>query len=156
MKEHKIIENKFTWISPSSRESIFGGAVQPRKPELRIPILWLVRDGGELYLVNLSAESLDVVSTASGGFQTVDDDVASITSNNGYTYKNVKPDFAVKIEEYDGYYDLDYVLQVVLTIQSKNLGTIEILSSPEKGGVEETVLLWDNGEAGKNVSINKV
>jgi hypothetical protein len=114
----------------------------------------LVRDGGELYLVNSSVETLDEVSAESGGFQTVDDDVVSITSNDGYTYKNVKPNFAVKIEEYDGYNDLDYILQVVVTIQSTNLGTIEILTLPAKGGVGETVILWDNGEAGENVSIS--
>lgn len=154
MKEHKMVDNKFIWEEPSSRKSIFGGTVHSRKTELRSPVLWLARDGGELYLVNSSTETLDVVSADSGGFQTVDDDVVSITSNDGYTYKNVKPSFAIKIEEYDEYYDLDYILQVVVTIQSKNLGTIEILTLPAKGGVGETVILWDNGEAGKNVSIS--
>ena len=156
MKEHKIIENKFIWVPVDKRTSRFGGPMPPRKPENRHPILWLAREGNELYLVNSSEDTLDFVVAATGGFQTVDDDVVmTVTSENNYEYKNVKPNCAVKVEEYDGFYDLDFVLQVLLRIQSKNIGCIEIRSPATKGGAGETVLLWNTNENGKYVSINK-
>ena len=46
---------------------------------------------------------------------------------------------------------LDLILFVTITIKSKDLGCINITPCGEKGGVRETVLLWDNGEKGKNV-----
>ncbi|ABM04205.1 hypothetical protein Ping_2476 [Psychromonas ingrahamii 37] len=152
---HKVIENSFKWVPLDKRKSKFGGPMTPRKAELRNPLLWLAREGKELYLVNSSAEIIDFVGAGTGGFQTVDDDCISVSSKKKYKYeyKNVKLNDAVKVEEFDGFYDLDYVLQVSLRIQSKNLGNIEILTSPKKGGIGETVLLWDTMENGNHVSI---
>ena len=155
MKEHKVIENKFKWISLDKRVSRYGGNMPPRKPEIRSSVLWLARDGNEVYLVNLSNEVLDLVVADCGGFITADDDVGTITSPDNYEYKNVKPNDAVKVEEYDGYYDLDYVLMVSLEVKSKTIGSIEVFTPAKKGGVYEMVLLWDNGDAGKNVRIRK-
>lgn len=70
--------------------------------------------------------------------------------------ENVKPNDAVKVEEFDGFYDLDYVLQVSIQVRSKNLGNIEIFSPSKKGGIGETVLLWDTMEYGNHVSIKKL
>ena len=156
MKEHKTIKNGFPWIPLDKRISLFGGAMPPRKPETRRPILWLARDENEVYLVNNSQEALDFVIADSGGFQTVDDDdVETVKNKEPYKYIDVNPSDAVKVEEYDGYYDLDYVLQIYLKVQSPILGCIEVASPAEKGGIGETVLLWDSGEAGKYVSIHK-
>lgn len=151
MKEHKVIENKFTWIPLDKR----GSSMPPRKPETRKPVLWLARDGDELYFVNASEEVIESVVVSTGGFQTVDDDML-ISESQEYEYNNLRPNAAVKVDEYDGFYDLDYVLQVCLRVKSKNLGCLEILSPAKKGGVGETVLLWDTGESGKNVSIKQV
>ena len=79
----------------------------------------------------------------------------TVASNDQYEYKNVRPNSAVKVGEYDGFYDLDYVLQVSLKIQSKSLGCVDVLSPAKKGGVEETVLLWDSNEVGKGVYIEQ-
>ncbi len=152
--EHKIIENEFKWVPLDKRQSRFGGPSLYRKPEKRYPLLWLARKGGELYLVNSSKDSLDFVISSSGGFATEDDDVLTFKGHK-YEYKNVKPNDAVKVEEFDGFYDLDLVLQVDLKIQSKSIGCITIQSPPEKGGVGEIVLLWDTFENGKNVIINR-
>jgi hypothetical protein len=155
MKENKVIDGGFEWIPPDKRTSRFGGTVPPRKPDTRLPVLWLARDGGELYLVNSSQDTLDFVIADSGGFQTVDDGVSMASAEKGYEYRDLKPNEAAKVEEYDGYYDLDYLLQVSLRVQSKSLGCLEIRSPPEKGGIGETVLLWDNGEVGKYVFLEK-
>lgn len=66
-KHHKVIENSFKWIPFDKRKSRFGGLVSPRKAELRHPILWLAREGNELYLVNASEEMLDFVGADTGG-----------------------------------------------------------------------------------------
>ena len=156
MKEHKILEHQIEWKPPDQRISKFGGgSLPPRKPETRKPVLWLARSGDELYLVNSSEDILDFVLASSVGFQTLDNSVMTISDNQGYKYLNVKPNVAVKIEEYDGFYDLDYVLGIYIKVKSKFFGCMEISPSPEKGGLEETVLLWDNGECGKHVTITK-
>jgi hypothetical protein len=156
MKDHKSIENEFTWVPLDKRKSIFGGSVPPRKSEIRKPLLWLAQKNNELYLVNFSGGLLDSVVADSGGFQTVDDDVMVVSNNEQYEYLNVKPNTAIKIEEYDGFYDLDYILQVCIRVKSIKLGSLDIQGPPEKGGAGETVLLWDTGESGKFVSINKI
>ncbi|WP_413699270.1 hypothetical protein ACLKMH_17470 [Psychromonas sp. KJ10-10] len=92
----------------------------PREAELRNPLLWLVRKGKELYLINSSGETLDLVIAETGGCQTVDDDCSTVTTSNKFEYSNIKPNDAVKVEEFDGFYDLDYLLQVSMRIQSKN------------------------------------
>lgn len=155
MKEPKAIKNGFKWVPLDKRKSRFGGKVSPRKPEKRVPILWLARNGGELYLVNASKEILKSLTAESGGFQTIDDDAITVSSEKKYEYRDIVPNDAVKVEEYDGYYDLDYILQVHIRIQSQSLGCIDITSPSKKGGVGEVVLLWDSGEPGKDVSINK-
>jgi len=155
-KQHKVIENGIKWVPINKRKSKFGGPMTPRKKENRLPVLWLVREENELYLVNSSEETLDFVVAGAGGFQTVDDDCITVSSESKYEYKNVKPNDAVKVEEYDGFYDLDYLLQISMRVQSKNIGSIEILTPPEKGGIGEMVLLWDTMENGHNVSINKL
>lgn len=154
MKEHKRIEGKFSWVPMDKRTDRLGLPLPPRKPEKRKPKYWLTRDGGDLYFINNTDEILDLVSTATGGFQTSGDDVMTV-GGNGYIYDNVMPQEAVKIEEFDGFYDLDFVLQVEIHVKSKKEGSLIIKSPPEKGGIGETILLWDTGEEGKFVSIRK-
>lgn len=155
MKEHKTIKDGFKWVPPHERLSRFGGPVPPGAPELRFPVLWLARQGNELYLVNSSGGALDSVIADAGGFLTADDGAVPVTGNNRYNYRDVRPDDAVKVEEYDGLYDLDYILHIALRIRSESLGCIDIVSPAKKGGVGETVLLWSTGENGKGVSITR-
>lgn len=149
MKGHKTVAQKFIWspVEPSS----FG--VPPRKPELRTPVFWLVRDDFELYFVNSSEETLERVIARSGGFQTLDEQVLTVSNKNGYEYKNVSPQVAVKVDEYDPFLDSDYMLQVSLRIESAQLGCVEIATLPEKGGVGGMVLLWNTGEYAKQLSV---
>lgn len=151
----KAVNQIFTWLPPHARMSRFGGPVSPRPAETRRPELWLARDGNELYLVNERDETLSRVVVDKGGFQTVDDDVLTVSSASLLTYENVQPGEAVKVDEYDGFYDLDYVLYVHLEIESPLLGRIAITSPGEKGGVGEVVLLWNSGEPGKCVHIKR-
>lgn len=155
MREHKILEEGIPRIPVDQRRSRPGNPISSRKPEPRLPLLWLARLHNELFFVNHSDETLDFVFASGGGFVTADEGVVAIHSKDQfeYQYYNVAPGTAVKIDEYDGYYDLDYVLQVTARVQSPKLGCIELTSPAEKGGVPESVLLWDSGEPGRRAYI---
>lgn len=148
--EHKTKENAFTWLPIQERKSRFGDYRLSHLPEFRHPLLWLTKESNELYLVNLSGETLDFVAADSGGFVTGDDDTVAL-GGVGYKYTNVKPNDAVLVEKYDYFLDHDSILNVEVTIQSKSIGCLSITTYPDKGGVHETVLLWDTLEYGKNV-----
>ena len=92
----------------------------------------VIPDGNDFYLVNLSKETLDSVIVSTGGF-TGGEDVAAIAGGGKYEYKNVKPNTAVKVEEYDYFHDPDFVLQVDLRIKSKSLGCIIVKNLSRKG-----------------------
>jgi hypothetical protein len=153
MKEHKTLAGAFNWVPMDKRMSKFGGPMSPRKPELRRPVLWLARSGNELYLVNDSREVLEAVDAGYGGWITADDQVGTVASEAEYRYENVQPGAAVKVEEYDGFYDLDFMLSVRLTVRSPRLGCLEIETAADKGGIDETILIWDTGEPGKWVKV---
>jgi hypothetical protein len=113
----------------------------------------VIRDGEELYFVNDSTETLNSVSTCTGGCQTLDDEVMPVSSPDPlYLYKNVKPGEAVKVEHYDPYWDSDYLLQLEVELSSPTHGN-KIFRVLGKGGIDDTVLLWDTGEAGKYVNM---
>ena len=155
MIEQKTVANGFTWIPMENRKSRLVGEKPPRKAEQRRPLLWLARNGNELYLVNASTESLDCVTAKSTGFRGAEDDFEPVAGNETYAYQNVKPNEAVKVDHYDRFYDIDCTLQVYLKVQSAGLGCIEMVSPLTKGGVGEIVLLWDSGESGKDVAVEK-
>ena len=155
MPEHIRVLNKFEWLPPEKRPSRFPGPKPPRKPETRKPVFYVARDGDELYFVNGSAETLNSVSSSTGGCQTLDggDDVMAVRSVDPlYLYENVKPGEAVKVEHYDPYWDCDFLLQIEVKVSSPSQGN-KIFRVSGKGGVASTVLLWDTGEKGKYVDM---
>jgi hypothetical protein len=107
MREHKRVLNGFKWT----------------RPEKKKPVFYVIRYGEELYFVNGSTETLNSVSTSTGGCQTLDDEVMPISSPDPlYLYKNVKPGEAVKVEHYDRYWDSDYLLQLEVELSSPTYG----------------------------------
>lgn len=156
MNEHKRIKSKFIWIPMDKRKDRLGQPLPPRKPELRKPIFWLNRDGNELYFVNNSDEILDIVSASTGGIQVWGDEIITVSTKSGYTYSNVEPQEAVKIESFNPFHDLDYILQVEIFVRSIEHGSKVIKSPPKKGGVGEVILLWNTGEEGSYVSIRNL
>lgn len=107
---------------------------------------------GSLYFVNDSNETLDVVSSESFGF-ILD---SSLEGSPKFYYENVKPNESVKVEEYDDFYDLDYVLGFDIFIQSANLGQVKIVPPPKKGGVREQELLYKDMNTPSRVSFVKL
>lgn len=161
-REHKTIERGPIWTPLHLRKSRFGGGpVPPRRPDLRMPLLWLSPYPGDkwhedLYLVNASGEMLDEVRASTGGWETCGDDVVTISGLDRYVYRDIPAGAAVKIDEYHVVYDSDYVLAVGFTLRSKTLGHLNISAQPMKGGFEEVVLLWDSGETGKDANIKEL
>ena len=149
MPKHKRLQSSFfKWIPLHIRN----GGFPPRKPDIiRVPIFWFARKDNELFFVNDSDEVLDLVTTESGGFQTCDDAVLVFSNAAGYRYDDVRPQEAVKIEQYDDYYDLDFIFEISIYVQSKTKGNFLMRPLSNKGGINELVLLWDTGETGKNV-----
>ncbi|MDH5859177.1 hypothetical protein [Lampropedia aestuarii] len=141
----------FVWVAPHNRVGRFGGAMPPRTPELRTPWLWLARDGQELFLVNNTPAALREVTIWVGGSFTHDDGAASVGDNQTRATGPVPSLAAVKVDEYDDFYDLDYLLGVSLSIDSEQLGLLHLETPLKKGGLDETILLWNSGELGKNI-----
>ena len=152
MFEPKTILTGFPWVPPDKRPSRFGGPLPPRKPELRTPALWLARRGSELFLVNSTGTRLDEVQAAPTGFVTLDEDISAWESEVIH-YRDVPDGAGVKVDEYDDFYDLDYVLGVHLRIRSPQYAALELLCHGGKGGCSEEVLLWTNGDVGKGVAV---
>ncbi len=137
--------NAYMWVPMHERIKF-----PPRKPDKSTPLYWLARDGGELFFVNETDVCLDAVIVDQGGFATADDAVITVRSDET-SFKDVKPHEAIKVAEYDGFYDLDFVLGIDLTIEVE--GVRHSFKVPgDKNGPKETVLLWANGDPGKYVS----
>ena len=108
----------------------------------RKPIYWLHRDNNDLFFINDSEKVLDYVIGGSGGCVSYDDGVLSV-ENAQYRYEMVQPGEAVKIHEYDDYYDRDYLLQASVTIVSGG-EEIQLLGKVEKSGVKgQNVLVFE-------------
>lgn len=159
MFELKVIERGPVWAPPQDRSSRFGGPVYVHAPETRKPLLWLVPlagdKGRDLYLVNATGEALELVHGDPGGFMTVDDQVVTAQSKGGYTYRDVPAGAAVRIDEYDYILDSDWMVSISGEVHSARLGRLCFSAGPERGSLPETVLLWDSGEPGKDVTCRK-
>lgn len=155
MKQAKVIHGGFDWV-PLHELIKF----PPRKPDYRNPIFRTVRQsaekGSELFLVNHSGALVKTIKVFSTNFITVDDDTHSSIDEQGITYYDIPDASAVKIDQYDDYYDLDYVIGFVVEIESETLGKYRINCIGDKGGVKDMVILWDTGEANRNVSLQKI
>lgn len=153
MFEPKRLASAFQWCAPEKRKSPFG-PMPPRKAETRTPRLWLARRAGELYLVNESDEVLERVSASPYGWLRIghQEGVALLDQPTPWvTYQDVPQGAAVKVEEYDDFYDLDFDLGMCLEVRTQTLGCMELQTPLSRGGVQETVLLWDNGDTGTGV-----
>jgi len=151
MNGKRLLNHDFKWVPPNERKSKLPGKDKPQrigKPEKRKPLLWVSRAEpiemkSDVYLMNDSGEILDEVVSSTGGFASADDEIIPASSKSKFIYNNVQPGEAVKIEEYDLVFDSDFVLGISLQIKSKNFGELELNTPSVKGGIRETVLLWD-------------
>lgn len=155
--ESKRISGLEPWLPRQKRTDRLGLALPPGKDELRTPLFRLASEpsgiGSELYFVNDSEETLISVGTEYGGSITVDDEAVTLKTDEGHIYCKVKPGEAVKVEEFDGYYDLDYLFQARLYVESAKLGKLQLVTYPSKGQIPDQELLWDTLEPAKHVNV---
>ena len=100
----------------------------PPRPIVREVVLSLITYKGGLYFVNGSNEVLKTVTSDSFGF--VED--SSLEKNPSFSYENIQVGESVKVEEYDDFYDLDFVLGFKIYIESNEYGRIEIIPPATK------------------------
>ena len=104
-----------------------------------MPLFWIKSEGYHLYLINNSG----FVITAKAETYGFVEDIA-VNSNQFHLYENIEHGEAVKINEYDPYYDIDFNLQTRIEITADKLGGTIILETPlSKRITEEHVLFWD-------------
>jgi len=121
----------------------------PPRPIKREVLFSLMNYNGGIYFVNESDEVLKKLSNDSFGFV----GEASIAGVSNYIYKDINPGESVKVEEYDDFYDLDYMLGFKLYIESEKLGKIMIKPPMAKGGVKAQALVYKDGTTPKYVRL---
>ena len=80
----KRVNNKFKWLPMDERLDNLGLTLPPRKPEIKKPLLWIAIEPqddfvDDIYLVNETGNTIESVIANTGGFQTLDDDMFSIS-----------------------------------------------------------------------------
>lgn len=155
---HKRVLHAFDWIPPHARRSMFPGAAPVYWPnkETRKPLFWC-SPGLECWFVNQSEETLPYVGALSAGFVSGDDVTIPVTSAGyRYYYENVLPGEAVLVEDIEFVFESDYVLQVQIETETQQFGKLELWSESGKGGIPETIFIWNTGEFGKYVHVKQI
>lgn len=144
--------NRFKWVPLHIRAPF-----PPKPADNRMAIFWLAREGdrhgGALWFVNESHEVLDYIKVSTDSSLTVDETQNGVATEIGKyrIFKQVLVGEAIQIEKFDGYYDLDYCFSVTVEINAPKYPKTILQTDITKGGVHETVLLWNTGESGKTI-----
>jgi len=149
MEKDKRIKEFPSWKQPKSR---FPG-VSLQKEE-KTPVFYLAVQENEedhyvsdVYFINNTDETLEFVSSGTGGFQTCDEDIVSV-QGKGLFYQKVIPGEAVLVESYHCVSDSDFVLELNIEVLSQVWGKLEF-KELEKGGFGAKVLMWKEDDIKK-------
>jgi len=153
MFEQKRVMNKFEYVPINDRSSKYDPItpLPPRKGGDRKATFWLAAGENEtdfitnIYFVNSSDEILKEVIYSSSGMQTIDDEISTSASKE-LSYKDVLLGEAVKIDEYDAFYDSDILVAYYATVVSQKVGRVDYSTLPSKQCIHEVVLQWEDGE----------
>ena len=86
--------------------------------------------------------------------QTLDDEALSV-GGPAFSYEDVKPGEAVKVDSYDPILDSDFLMQLDVVVSSPSKGRVAYRCWA-KGGFASVVLLWDDGRPGSGVGADPV
>jgi hypothetical protein len=90
----------------------------------RAPLYYLDQNGGDVFFVNNSSETLDSVSTVSCGMQTLDDEVMAVVGEAACSYEGVRPGEAIKVRSYDPVLDSDSLMPLDVAVSSPSRGKV--------------------------------
>ena len=106
----------------------------------------------ELYFVNRTDETLELVHASAGGFATTDDDVIAMTpANGGKRFENVEPNGERMVDLYDMIFDSDFAITLYITVKSRRLGAMKFSVSYPRHTYFEGPLYYDDGTTGRHV-----
>lgn len=143
-----IKKSPFVWIPPHLEADGVRPKFPPRKPELRKPLLWVAVTNNQAWLVNCCDQALPRVVVQKGGVGG-GDEPATYNANEDWIYRDIPPGFCALVDEWDGFYDLDFYLYCYLDIEVPGYGDMSFCADgTRKGRIDEQVLLWDNGDKG--------
>ncbi|MBE9527376.1 MAG: hypothetical protein IME94_10460 [Proteobacteria bacterium] len=153
MFEQKRVMNEFEYVPFNDRSSKYDPItpLPPRKGGDRKATFWLAAGENEsnlitnIYFINSSDEILNQVIYSTSGMQTIDDEVSSSASKE-LSYRDVLPGEAVKIDEYDAFYDSDILVAYYVTVVSDKVGRVDYSTLTSKQCIHEAVLQWEDGE----------
>ena len=77
------------------------------------------------------------------GFVTIEGEANSLGGPR-LVYTNVLPGAAIKVDTYDDFYDLDYMIGFSAVVEGTTFGARDFAVMPKKGGLSETVLWWSS------------
>ncbi len=106
----------------------------------------------EMYFVNESSEVLKLVTSEPAGMITCDKHVVAL-GGEGRTYEDVQPGEGVLVDIFHRVYDSDSIVVTSVVVLSEKYGLLDFETHPFKKSVPEMVLLWSNGEKGKEVKL---
>ncbi len=141
--------NRFKWVPLHIRTPF-----PPKPADNRMAIFWLARKGDAIWFVNESDEMLDYIKVYTGGYITLGEHLVggvATVSGKDRIFKRVLIGEAIQIDEFDGNLDSDYCLSVRVELSSPSYPKLILQTDTTKGGVPETVLLWNTGESGKRI-----
>jgi len=121
----------------------------PPRPIKREVLFSLMHEGPQIYFVNDSNEVLSKVSVNTVGF--VGD--GSVTNESDKIYKDVKPGESVMLDEYDMVLDSDFVLGLIIEVESEKYGKMSINSKMGKGSVPSQPLIYKDLTTPRMVNI---
>lgn len=145
------------WVPPQNKDKSGPTAPAIFKPEKRKPKYYFSFFDSpdskiwshELYFVNISGKTLKKVMGDAGGF------AGEATANwEGREYENVKSNEAVKINEFHGMYDSDFIKQLDVVLITEDDVRKQYRSVIGKTDSPKFIILeWDNGDLGKEIEL---
>ena len=148
MVDEKRIKN---WLWGSSGPK----AVRPGRatPQVHEPRLWLTCTDNELFFVNGGHNAIVRLTTSPSATALIDEGVFNSDAGDVLEYFDIAPREAVKIDAYDGYHDLDYVLGAIIVLDLGSRGRFACYVTGKKGGIRERVLQWADGTWHSRVTV---
>lgn len=117
-----------------------------KPPSTREPRLWLVSTGDKAWLVNMTGEPITKLVSSRGGWGG-GDTPCTYDAEEDWVYTDVPHGYCALVDEWDGFYSLDFFLLLELLVETPSLGAMTFHArGREKGTIDRQIFLWDASE----------